>query len=151
MSSINFVIEYLRCDIGAFESLQKLTKLLSDEADSVQLMDIDFLAYFALIRLSRYKQDLELMNDRYLGKVYELVKIAGHKLALNEMVERRSYKLNDHINMAKIIGKCMVIFPIKKSVLIVLVVLDGCETSVNVVYTATLYQLIIICFTNVQT
>lgn len=90
--------------MDAFASLFKLSKLFADESGMVNLMDIDLLAYFALIQLAKHKHELESISDSHLENIYEMIRTAGRKLALKETVERRYYKLNDHVDLAHILS-----------------------------------------------
>ena len=99
-----FLFCFVRSGTDAFASLFKLSKLVSDESGLVNLMDIDLLTYFALIQLAKHKHELESINDSHLEHIYEMIKTAGRKLALKESVERRYYKLNDHLDMAHILS-----------------------------------------------
>jgi hypothetical protein len=91
-------------EVNAMSNLFKVVTLCFDELSSVDLMDIDLLAYFALVRIAKKKSDLDFLDDKYLIDITVLIKECGAKLALvGSNVERREYKFSDHLNMEKVL------------------------------------------------
>jgi len=86
-------------DLNAFQHLLNLSKLFSDESNKLCNLDIDLLAYFALIYLAKTFNDLSSLNElnRYVTKVLGLLEQCGSWLATHNTlsVERKLFKLND--------------------------------------------------------
>ena len=103
LSKFSHMFSAIWSEVDACASLFKLIKLILDESNAVDLMDIDLITYMAMVRLVKKKSDLEPFTDKFLRNIFELIEISGKKLALNEPIERKMYKLDDHLEMQSIL------------------------------------------------